>query len=75
MKNRNVKTTANYIADLISLGLEINVDSRSSVKKIHVRNPRTGKEEKFAFEVLNTRYGFSKIVRWEDVPPENKDKQ
>ena len=73
--NTNATKAANYIADLIAVGFEINIDCTTNVKKVHVRDPRNGKEEKFAFEVLDARHGFLRIVSIEDAFPETKEKQ
>ena len=66
MSKRNLIIDAvNDISGYITQGLEINIDIKSNVKMVYVRNPRNGKAVKFNFEV--PIIGTCKIVKWEDI--------
>ena len=50
-KTSIIVDVANQIADHITRGLEINVDTRNNVKMISVRNPRNGDIAEMAFKM------------------------
>lgn len=65
MKRSIIINAINQISDYIIGGLEIDIDSKSDVKMVYARNPRTGKAARFTFRV--PAIGFSQIVKWEDI--------
>lgn len=72
MKNQiNLTKLVDLLADYITAGISINVDSDSEVKTISVSNSRNGKAVKFTFKVPVR--GVCQIGNWEETTePVNK---
>ncbi len=68
MKNQiNLTKLVDLLADYITAGISINVDSDSEVKTISVSNSRNGNTVKFAFKVMP--YGpYCEIIDWQETP-------
>ena len=72
MKHKiNLTELVDLLADSITCGIDINIDSDSEVKTISVRNSRNGKTIKFTFKV--PAIGVCQIGNWEETTePVNK---
>ena len=68
MKNQiNLTKLVDLLANYITAGISINVDSDSEVKTISVSNSRNGNTVKFAFKVMP--YGpYCEIIDWQETP-------
>lgn len=67
----NLTELVNLLADSITCGIDINIDSDSEVKTIKVRNSRNGKTIKFTFNV--PVIGVCQVGDWEETTePVNK---
>ena len=66
-KQINLTKLVDLLADYITAGISINVDSDSEVKTISVSNSRNGNTVKFAFKVMP--YGpYCEIIDWQETP-------
>ncbi len=72
MKKKTTLTdVVDLLADCVTCGIDINIDSESEVKTISVHDPRNGKTVKFTFKVPFP--GVCQIGSWkETIEPVNK---
>jgi hypothetical protein len=70
-KKMSLNQVVDLLADCVTFGIDINIDSDSEVKTISARNSRNGKTVKFTFKVPVT--GLCQVLDWEETTePVNK---
>lgn len=67
----SLKQLVNLLADCVTYGIDINIDSDSEVKTVSVHTPKDGKTIKFTFKV--PYIGVYQVLDWEETAePVNK---
>lgn len=70
-KKMSLNQLVDLLADCVTCGIDININSDSEVKTISVHNPRNGKTVKFTFKV--PAIGVCQVLDWEETAePVNK---